>query len=149
MRKNEEECRKWNNAEVDKAKKIVSDEAAASNPHALEVTMDVSPYNSDEVESVCKRLGHRSQHGCNDGSTMVVNADDGAEAIAAIMMHEQQHVLGRQQSGRRSVPAGESCATKRQTNFIQGMHDPSTAATARHNTYIGATWNPNFPGCGF
>jgi RHS repeat-associated protein len=149
LKKDRDECHKWNVAEAERAKRIVEKEAAAGNPHALKVTMDVTPYNADQVATFCGAFGHPSDHACNNGSTMVLNADDGAEAMAAFMMHEEQHVFGRKTSGRGSSAAGERCATKRQTNFIQHMHDRGAASVAGSHPYIVETWNQNYPGCGF
>jgi RHS repeat-associated protein len=143
------ECDRWNQAEADKAKQIVAEEAAAGNPHALPITMDVLGYNADKVPDLCRPSGHESHHQCNNSETIVVNADDGAPAIAAMLMHEEQHALGRRVFGKKSRQGGEHCANKRQSNFVHAMHNQGYKQQALQNKQINDTWNLNYPGCGF
>lgn len=149
MRKNTEDCDRYNAEQARQAKQIVANEAAAGNPHALPATLEVTAYNADQVRPICTGVGAPSDYACNDGTTVVVNADIGAPAIAAFLVHEEQHPLGARKFGKNSPAAKEPCANKRQTLFVYNMHDPNQKNAALANPQIHATQNPNQPGCGF
>jgi hypothetical protein len=153
MKENKEACDKYNDQQKQAAQQIVVEEAAAGNPHALPTTMGVIAVNADQVRPICEGAtgdsGKGSDYGCTDGAVVVVNADVGAPVMAAILVHETQHVFGSRTSGAKSRAAGETCANKRQTLFVYNMQNQAQKNAALADPQVRKTQNPNAPGCGF
>lgn len=128
LRADGDQCQKWNQVQVDSAKKIVDAERARGNKYANSGVTDenIAAVNADQIEDICG--SNQTLTGCSDDvGNMAVNADRNPWAISQTIVHERQHMLNRGK-----VKGLERCAIWVAIQYVLAM-----TATDRQNATSG------------